>query len=277
MIFHAGAARLRRALAPVLAAAVLAGCSATPDTSGASPARVSRPPAGAAFDYQLGGPYRPGDDVRVVARDRTARPVRGLYNICYVNAFQAQPDATRRWRRERPELLLRDADGRLVVDEDWGEPLLDISTAGKRSSLAGLVGRWFDGCADSGFQAVEPDNLDSYTRSKGLLKKSDALAFARLLASRAHAAGLAVGQKNTAELLPERAGTGFDFAVAEECARYDECGAYAKAYDDRVYVIEYRARDFARACARWGDRLSVVLRDRDVRPAGAKGYVRRAC
>ncbi|MFI7008688.1 endo alpha-1,4 polygalactosaminidase [Streptomyces sp. NPDC050145] len=277
MIFDAAAARLRRTLVPVLAAAALAGCSARPGAPDAPDGRVTRPPAGAGFDYQLGGPYPPPDGVRVVARDRTERPVRGLYNICYVNAFQAQPDATRWWRRERPELLLRDADGRLVVDEDWGEPLLDISTAGKRSSLAQIVGRWIDGCADSGYQAVEPDNLDSYTRSKGLLKKSDALAFARLLASRAHAAGLAVGQKNTTELLPEGAHAGFDFAVAEECARYDECGAYAEAYDDRVYVIEYRARDLARACARWGGRLSVVLRDRDVRPAGTKGYVRRAC
>nr|WP_237536758.1 endo alpha-1,4 polygalactosaminidase [Streptomyces sp. SID5785] len=265
---------------------MLTGCSAaspaSPSSSGAtdpagSAPQVLRPEAGAAFDYQLGGAYPPADGVRVVARDRTAEPAPGTYGICYVNAFQAQPDATRWWQREHPELLLRDADGELVIDEDWDEALFDISTAAKRTALARTVGRWIDGCAASGFRAVEADNLDSYTRAKGLLRAADAVAFAKLLTARAHAAGLAMGQKNTAELLPERRRVGFDFAVSEECARYDECGAYAEAYDDRVFVVEYRAQDLERACARWAGTLSVVLRDRDLRPAGEKGHVRRTC
>ncbi|WP_239091725.1 endo alpha-1,4 polygalactosaminidase [Streptomyces sp. SID14478] len=259
-----------------MTAALVSACS-----SGAAaperPPHVVRPTADADFDYQIGGPYRPPSGVRAVARDRGAAPARGLYNICYVNAFQAQPDALDWWRANHPDLLLRDAHDRLVIDEDWDEALLDLSTAAKRARLAKIVGAWFDGCADAGYQAVEPDNLDSYTRSQGLLTSSDAVAFAKLLAGRAHAAGLAVGQKNTAELLSRHAATGFDFAVAEECARYDECGQYASAYDDRVFVIEYRAADFARACRAWGARLSIVLRDLDVRPAGAKGYVRKAC
>ncbi|WP_338693237.1 endo alpha-1,4 polygalactosaminidase [Streptomyces sp. Q6] len=258
-----------------LAAVLLSACSSS--TEGDVSPRVVRPTADAAFDYQIGGPYRPPAGVRAVARDRSAAPARGLYNVCYVNAFQAQPDARAWWAREHPDLLLRNADGRLVIDEDWDEVLFDISTPGKRARLAAIVGRWVDGCADDGFQAVEPDNLDSYTRSQDLLDPADAVAFARLVADRAHDAGLAVGQKNTAELLARHAAVGFDFAVAEECARYDECGAYAKAYDDRVFVIEYRAADFTRACRAWGSRLSVVLRDLDVRPAGTKGYVRRAC
>ncbi|MEV5607625.1 endo alpha-1,4 polygalactosaminidase [Streptomyces sp. NPDC052225] len=258
-----------------MTAVLLSACSSS--TSGDAPPPVVRPAADAAFDYQIGGPYRPPSGVRAVARDRGAAPARGLYNVCYVNAFQAQPDALSRWRREHPDLLLRDTAGHLVIDEDWDEALFDISTADKRKRLAELVGRWIDGCADDGYQAVEPDNLDSYTRAKGLLDAADAVAFARLVAERAHAAGLAVGQKNAAELLPRHATVGFDFAVAEECARYDECGTYAKAYDDRVFVIEYRTADFTRACRTWGDRLSIVLRDLDVRPAGTKGYVRRAC
>ncbi|WP_420031710.1 endo alpha-1,4 polygalactosaminidase [Streptomyces sp. cg28] len=282
MIFVPPSRRSARpsAVGLVLAAVLLlTACSSTssPSGSGSDTPEVVLPTPHVGFDYQIGGPYKPPSGVQAVSRDRSADPVKGLYNVCYVNAFQAQPDALRRWERDDPDLLLRDDDGDVVIDEDWDEALFDLSTAAKRARLAKTVGGWIEGCADDGFQAVELDNLDSYTRSDDLLDASDAVAFARLLADRAHAAGLAVGQKNTAELLPKRSAVGFDFAVSEECGSYDECGAYAKAYDDRVFAVEYRAADFARACRTYGKRLSLVLRDVDVRPAGAKGYVRRTC
>ncbi|MFG1814933.1 hypothetical protein ACGFIF_14285 [Kribbella sp. NPDC049174] len=34
------------------------------------------------------------------------------------------------------DLLLRDAAGNLVIDEDWGEPLLDLRTQDKRNRIA---------------------------------------------------------------------------------------------------------------------------------------------
>lgn len=247
---------------------------------------VRLPGAGAVFDYQLGGAYPPDSDVEVVSRDRAAKPARGAYNVCYVNAFQTQPgDAIDWWREHHPQLLLRDGSGEekgegkgdLVIDEDWDEPLLDLSTPAKRTALLRVVGPWIDGCADDGFDAVEFDNLDSYERSDELLTPEDAAAFARLLTRRAHADGLAAGQKNTAALLPQRARIGFDFAVVEECARYGECAPFATAYHDRVFDIEYRAQDFTRGCARWKDRLSVTLRDLDVLPADEKGHVNRHC
>ena len=226
-------------------------------------------PAGTDVDYQLGGPAYVPDHVGIVVRDRTATPAPGAYNVCYVNGFQTQPDARAFWRRHG-DLLLRDG-GRPVADEAWGEWLLDIRTPAKRERLARIVGRWSDGCARDGFDAVEYDNLDSYSRSKGLLKPRHATAFARLLTARAHDAGLAAGQKNRAGWDGTRAG--FDFAVAEECGRYDECGAYTDVYGDQVLVIEYRRQDFAKTCAAYGDRLAVVLRDRDLTPDG----VRRFC
>jgi hypothetical protein len=269
----------------------LGGCTASDDEDAAGPgsstapstpgtggsAKVVPPVPGAAFDYQIGGAYPPPDGVRVVSRDRTAKPAPGVYNICYVNAFQAQPDTERWWEAHHPDLLLRDKDGGLVVDRDWDEAVLDISTAARRARLAEVVGEWIDGCAAAGFQAVEADNLDSNERSEGLLTAGDNVAFGKLLATRAHAAGLAIGQKNAAGLARQGRDVGFDFAVAEECGQYDECGAYADAYDDRVLVIEYRPDGLAAACAEWGDRLSVVLRDLDVAREGDSGYRRRTC
>ncbi|MEU7581379.1 endo alpha-1,4 polygalactosaminidase [Streptomyces sp. NPDC041068] len=240
---------------------------------------IRQPPVDAPFDYQLGGPYPPPSKVRAVSRDRTADPVRGLYSICYVNAFQAQPgkDAARWWEREHPALILRDDEGEPVVDEDWQEPLLDISTGKKRTQLAEIVGKWIDGCAKAGFDAVEPDNLDSYERSDDRLTPDDAAAFAELLARRAHDQGLAIAQKNTTDLLERRDRIGFDFAVTEECAAYKECSDFASAYDGKVFDIEYEKKDFDTACRTWGKGLSITLRDRDVRPADEDGYVYRHC
>ena len=136
-----------------------------------------------------------------------------------------------------------------------------------------IVGPWIDGCAADGFEAVELDNLDSWDRSDGLVSRSDNTRFARLLTARAHRAGLAAGQKNWSELSRRGPALGFDFAVAEQCGQWDECGAYAAAYDDRVYVVEYQGRSYRSTCGEWGERLSVVRRDVDVSPGG----VNRRC
>lgn len=204
---------VRSALSALTLAGVLAttavGCTSSDAPQGADgSAPSSQAPSGkvvppephVGFDYQIGGPYTPPSGVGAVSRDRTVKPAAGLYNICYVNAFQAQPDATAWWQTNHPDLLLRNTTGDLVMDEDWGEALLDISTPAKRERLAAIVGEWIDGCATDGYQAVEADNLDSYERSDGRLTPEHDLAFARLLVDRAHAAGLAIGQKNAPDL-----------------------------------------------------------------------------
>ncbi|HWS38632.1 MAG TPA: endo alpha-1,4 polygalactosaminidase [Actinoplanes sp.] len=251
--------------------------SATPKAT-ATTAGWAPPPAGAGVDYQLGGAYTLPKGVTVVSRDREAKPAAGAYNVCYVNAFQAQPGDEAWWRKNHPDLLLRDKNGDLVVDEDWDELMFDVSTEAKRTALTAIVGEWIDKCAADGFQAIESDNLDSFTRSNGLLTQAQAVAFATALNGRAHANGLASGQKNTAELgkaAAQRAG--FDFAVAEECGEWDECGTYAATYGDNVLVIEYTRDGFGRACDEFGDRLSIVLRDRDVSAPGSGTYVYEAC
>ncbi|KAB1140360.1 endo alpha-1,4 polygalactosaminidase [Streptomyces luteolifulvus] len=243
-----------------------------PSPGASSRAGVRLPPRHAGFDYQIGGAYPPPSGVRIVSRDRTADPAPGLYSICYVNAFQAQPDARASWPAD---LLLRDRHGSVVVDEDWDEPLLDIGTPAKRERVAARINRWIDGCAAKGFDAVEPDNYDSYTRSRNLLTANDATAFITLLAQHAHARHLAIAQKNTLELAGLRKRAGLDFAVVEECGAYDECGAYAKAFDDRVVVVEYTDEGLRKARAGFGDRLSIVRRDLQVSTPDSDGYVRK--
>ncbi|MFK0115306.1 endo alpha-1,4 polygalactosaminidase [Streptomyces sp. NPDC090994] len=261
------------ALTALLATACASGAEDDPKATAST--TVTPPPAHTGFDYQLGGPYSPPDGVRVVVRDHTVKPAAGLYNVCYVNAFQAQPGAERDWDSD---LLLRDEDGEVVMDEDWGEAMLDIGTAGKRERIAEKVNGWIDGCAAKGYDAVEPDNYDSYTRApEGLLSAGDAEAFLTLLASHAHDRGLAIGQKNTPQLAGDREKVGLDFAVAEECGKYAECGEYVSAFGDAVLVIEYDEKGLKSACEGWGDDISIVRRDLDVLPGGRSGHVRETC
>lgn len=232
---------------------------AAPAAAGPTP-----PPPNIDFDYQLGGAAKPAANVGIVARDRTAAPAAGVYNICYVNGFQTQPNERRFWKRHWGLVLKRD--GKPVLDSAWGEWLLDIRTPAKRAALSRIMSRWISGCAEAGYDAVEFDNLDSWSRSRGLLTRGQARSYAGLLVDLAHDAGLSAGQKNWAEW--DGSTVGYDFAIAEECGRWRECDRYVESYGDEVFVIEYRRADFAAVCAAYGDRLSVVLRDLALTPDG---------
>ncbi|MFI6587953.1 endo alpha-1,4 polygalactosaminidase [Embleya sp. NPDC050493] len=253
------------------------GAEASSTASAAAPAKaaaITLPPAHADFDYQIGGAYTPPTGVGVVTRDHGASPAPGLYNICYVNAFQAQPKAEGDWPAD---LLLRRSDDSIVYDGKWKEALLDLRTPEKRAAVADKVDALIDECANKGFQAVEPDNYDSFTRSEDLLTDANAQDYIALLSAHAHRRGLAIAQKNTAELAENRTALGLDFAVAEECGQWNECNDYTKYFGNNVIVIEYTAKGLSNACSKWGDKLSVIRRDVDVTPVGNSKYVRKTC
>lgn len=297
-----------------VAAAALAGVCAV----GAGSAQAyTLPPAGGQFDYQIGGAYTPDPAVRVVSRDRTAAPVTGKYNVCYVNAFQTQPAEVDWWRANYPTLLLRDSRGRYVVDGEWNEILLDTRTRAKRTTLVTILTAWIDRCKADGFQAIEPDNLDSWYRSDDpnlpgeedyLLTPANNLAVMRAMATAAHSAtvgtdrsGVAIAQKNTGEIAYElREEYGYDFVIAEECQLWGgefgrECDDFLEYYGNLVYEIEYTDNepfypgedpDYPRggtgsfyddACSARGADISVILRDRQVTPAGHVDYHYEAC
>lgn len=263
----------RSRLIAAAAAAAITAATALILMPTAAEAAVTLPPTHAKFDYQIGGAYTPPAGVQVVTRDRTASPAAGLYNICYVNAFQVQPGEQSQWDSD---LLLRDSAGRLVIDEDWGEPLLDIRGA-KAARVAAKVNGWIDGCATKGYKAIEPDNYDSYERSKSLITKAQARTYLKLLADHAHLKNLAIAQKNTVELAQYRTSVGLDFAVAEECGQYEECGDYVDYFGNNVIVIEYTNGGRTKACSGFGSTLSIVQRDVDVSTPGTSGYVRKTC
>jgi endo-alpha-1,4-polygalactosaminidase (GH114 family) len=247
------------------------------------------PPPNAKFDYQIGGDYPLPPAVEVVSRDWfIGSPDPAAYSICYVNAFQTQddergvdrPDERSNWPAR---LVLK----RLGDDPNWGgEYLVDISSAAKRARAAAWVQQMIRVCADKGFDAVEYDNLDSWTRFDGTpiegqvpFGKEQAIRYAKTLTKRAHALGLAVAQKNTLQLSRRQSHDriGFDFAIAEECGRYRECRDWRARFGNHVIDIEYRRTDFKRACRAIGSRTSVVLRDLNVTRPGSRTYRYAAC
>lgn len=272
---------------------VLGACAASPGAAPAEPA-ASEPatpgPASALFtlpsegriDYQLGGASAPAPGVTLVVRDAAERPAPGIPTICYLNGFQTQPGELDDWLATAPQALLLDADGAPVIDPGWpDEALLDPRTPDARTAIVNRLGPLIDRCAERGFVAVEFDNLDSYTRSDGVLSADDALALATLLVDRAHAAGLAAGQKNAVELSARgRDEAGFDFAVLEECDRWAECALATEVYGDQVLNIEYAddlRGSWAEVCARGEVPALTVLRDRMLTPPSSPDHVLDHC
>eukprot|EP00833_Pecoramyces_ruminatium_P001189 jgi/Orpsp1_1/1175221/evm.model.c7180000053075.1 len=77
---------------------------------------------------------------------------------------------------------------------------------------------------------IEVDNLDGYQMKevkswKKPLTKSDTIKFAKWLANTAHSLGLSIGLKNVPGLIDELT-TYYDFAINEECVKYNECKLY---------------------------------------------------
>lgn len=225
------------------------------------------------FDYQIGRARTPASNVGIVSRDYTISPANGVYNICYINAFQSQPGEESSWPTGSVTPLL---------DEDWNEYLIDIRTVSARQRAASHVYMMIDSCVSNGYDAVEFDNLDTFTRLGDSVDSanqytdywfdmSDAVAYATLLTDYTHSVGLASAQKNTAELFASGAHLqiGFDFAIVEDCLGedWDECETFASNYNDQIVVVQYE--QFNTVCSTYGNRFPIVKEDYDVISANA--------
>lgn len=148
------------------------------------------------------------NDASVVADLHAA----GRAVVCYMSAGSYED-----WRSDAglfPASVLGSNNG-------WpGEKWLDIRQI---DVLAPIMEARLDLCQEKGFDAVEPDNIDGYTNRTGFpLTAADQLAYNRWLADAAHERGLGIALKNDVDQVDELVGD-FDFAINEECFRYNEC------------------------------------------------------
>jgi hypothetical protein len=194
--------------------------------------------------WQLQGKLEIGRDIRVVGADLYETPKRdvtawrdaGLFPICYINVGAAEA-----WRDD-----FKDFPSRVIGNAYWGWPdeyWLDITQFEQFSDV--MIAR-LDLCRDKGFLAVEPDNIDAFeadltNKPTGFdITRSDQLRYVNWLISQAHARGLAIGQKNAADLVPDLADQ-MDFALLESAdrlgfmAEFDPYVAHLKP----VFAVEY--------------------------------------
>ncbi len=250
----------------------LAGLACLLATGGVARAQTAVPlmpdPAGLAWDIQLSeidlDPVPGVDVIELDGDEATAKQVARLHEagitvICYINA-----GAWEDWRDDAdrfPDAIIGNA------YPGWpGERFVDIRDL---DALGPILGARLDMCAGKGFDAVDPDNIDTYETDTGFdLSRDDQLRFNRWLATEAHARHLAIGQKNVAPLTAELVDV-FDFAVTEDClvdGWCDDMRAYADA-GKPVLMIEYtdRGLSIAQLCElAHGTFGSVVIKHREL-------------
>ncbi len=172
----------------------------------------------------------------------------GAHVICYFNAGGSESF------RDDYESFPHEVQGKPL--DGWpGETWLDVR---ELDVLLPIMATRMDDCAEKGFDAVDPDNLDGYTNDTGFpLSRDDALAYQRELITLAHDRSLAIGLKNTMDLIPVLADE-IDFAVNEQCQQYNECDTYEAliALDKPVFNVEYQG-----TCEGQPDGISTVLAD----------------
>jgi hypothetical protein len=230
---------MRTAAAAAVALAALLGCSrggARRDPTERRP--PWRPAPGTSWQWQLSGTLDTTLDVAMYDVDLFDAPdaallalrQRGVKIVCYFSAGSFEP--------ERADVVaLPPAVIGSALDGWPTERWLDVRAEPVRALARGRL----DHAVARGCDGVEPDNVDAFANDSGFaLTAADQLAFNRFLAAEAHARGLSIGLKNDVEQAGELVAD-FDWALVEECERYDECDALAPFVraNKAVFHVEY--------------------------------------
>ncbi|HJQ08215.1 MAG TPA: endo alpha-1,4 polygalactosaminidase [Candidatus Saccharimonadales bacterium] len=124
------------------------------------------------------------------------------------------------------------------VDGWPGENWLDVTNPTVKTIMKARMQM----CKDKGFDAIEPDNIDSYQNKPGFpTTAAQQAAYNQWIAETAHSLGLSIGLKNDLDQVPQLVSY-FDWALNEECNQYDECETlepFVKA-NKAVFNAEYK-------------------------------------
>jgi hypothetical protein len=254
---------------------------------------ITLPPAGkVSWDWQIGAGTEANvglpagvklldiDGFDISAGKVASLKSAGVYTVCYINAGSYEPN--------RPDSASYPQALKVQADPDWpGEFFLDVTDVLKPDSvLAKILRARFKMCKDKGFDALEPDNLQNDENvTGGRITTQQQLDFNGWVADEAHAAGLAVFQKNGPDkvLLKDRTGKmmveKFDGILNEQCQEFSECTALAE-YPKRGKLalnVEYK-KTLTVDCAA-SDNLQINSLKKDLPLVGmnGSGYLRLAC
>ena len=165
---------------------------------------------------------------------------RNIKVICYFNAGAYEP------YRIDSDNFPTEVLGNIMngwEDEKW----LDIAHYKK---FAHIMQKRLDMAVEKKCDGVEPDNISGYQENTGFhLTYENQLQYNKWLANEAHKRGLAIALKNDGEQVIDLVND-FDFAIVEECFKYNECDPYKKftQKNKAVLGVEYELdiKDFCK-------------------------------
>jgi hypothetical protein len=182
------------------------------------------PPAKPTFYWQLQGRLNTTvpaaiydlDGFETTATDVASLHAAGKRVVCYVDVGTAEsfrPDYS-----SFPKSVLGRSNG-------WrGERWLDIRR--RTDAIEPIMAARFRMCAEKGFDAVEPDNIEAFSNKSGFsIGPAEQLSFNLWVADTVHRLGMAVLQKNDGEQAAAMEPR-FDGVLTEQCNEYSECGDY---------------------------------------------------
>ncbi len=155
------------------------------------------------------------------AQEVSALHALGIKVVCYMDAGTYEPG--------RPDSADFPASLKGAAVQGWpGELWLDVRPSGPNyAKLQSIMLARFQVCQQKGFDAVEPDNLDSYENDPGFsTSAADQLAYNEWLATTVHSLGLGIFQKNDLDQA-QTLEPYFDGILDEECNKYSECSTLA--------------------------------------------------
>jgi len=219
------------------------------------------------------------DGFTVSAGKVAALKSQGVYTVCYLDVGSYEPG--------RPDSAQYPSYLKLQQDPDWpAEYFLDINDVFKDNSvLASILTARMQMCKTKGFDAVEPDNLQNDENvSGGRITAQQQLDFNSWVADRAHAAGLAVFQKNGPDKILQTDSSGkamvdkFDGILNEQCQEYGECAPLAEYTRRGKLALDVEYRKSPLNCTLMQVNGIVALR-KDLGLVGQtmSGYLRESC
>jgi len=199
-----------------------------------------QPKAGVTFDWCLddlkNSDTFTAEVVDVDAFTTTAQQVAALHAqgkkvIAYISAGTIEDD--------RPDINLLPKEVIGQVYPEWPkERWLDIR---QREKLRPWLNSRIDRIISKGFDAIEPDNLDSYSNETGFdISINDTKLYCDFLIKLAHDKGLGIGQKNVPELSAEYSKK-FDWVLTEDAfdQKWENDVKPYIAQNKPVFAVEY--------------------------------------
>ncbi len=171
---------------------------------------------------------------------------RRIYVVCYFSGGSSED-----WRPDFEDFPSK-VKGKGL--DGWpGEKWLDVREV---DILARIMGKRMDIAVEKGCDAIDVDNMDGFTNDTGFsLSYEDQLVYNKTIASEAHKRNLGVGLKNDLIQIEDLVDD-FDFAVNEQCFKYQECHHLFPFIEKGkpVWGIEYKikASEFCEQSVEWG-------------------------